>query len=92
MTDHWREKRQWVLPAVLAVWACCQLVEAQRADVLGAEARKYLRVAAARVVLEHVSIIDGAGAAAIAVGTSPSKAAESPRFQRAPIRRRAMER
>jgi len=36
---------------------------AQRADVLGPEVRKYLRVGTPKVVLEHVQVIDGTGAA-----------------------------
>jgi len=37
--------------------------QAQRADALGSEVRQYLRVSAPKVVLEHVRIIDGTGAA-----------------------------
>ena len=39
---------------------------AQRADSLGPEVRKYLRVSSPRVVLAHVRIIDGTGAAPVA--------------------------
>src|SRR4029077_6264967 len=38
--------------------------DAQRADTLGPEVRKHLRVSTPRVILEHVRIIDGTGAAA----------------------------
>jgi len=38
---------------------------AQRVDVLGPEARKYLRVSTPRVILEHVEVIDGTGGAAL---------------------------
>jgi imidazolonepropionase-like amidohydrolase len=37
--------------------------QTQRVDVLGPEVRKYLRVSTPKVVLEHVQIIDGTGAA-----------------------------
>jgi hypothetical protein len=37
--------------------------QAQRADALGPEVRKYLRVSTPRVVLEHVQVVDGTGAA-----------------------------
>lgn len=40
--------------------------QAQRVDALGVEVRKYLRVSAPRVILEHVRIIDGTGAAPVA--------------------------
>lgn len=39
--------------------------QAQRVDSLGPEVRKYLRVTTSKVVLEHVQIIDGTGAAPI---------------------------
>ena len=39
-----------------------QLASAQVFDTLGPEARKYVRVGALKVVLEHVRIIDGTGA------------------------------
>jgi imidazolonepropionase-like amidohydrolase len=44
-----------------AVWHA-QFVYAQTADILGTEVRKYVRVSAPKVVLEHVRIIDGTGA------------------------------
>jgi imidazolonepropionase-like amidohydrolase len=40
-----------------------QVVVAQRIDALSPQVRKYLRVATPRVVLEHVEVIDGTGAA-----------------------------
>jgi imidazolonepropionase-like amidohydrolase len=49
----------------LAALAYSASADAQRADVLGPEVRKYLRVGTPRVVLEHVQVIDGTGAAAI---------------------------
>src|SRR5690348_17013530 len=40
-----------------------QFVYAQTSDTLGPEVRKYARFGTPRVVLEHVRIIDGTGAA-----------------------------
>jgi imidazolonepropionase-like amidohydrolase len=42
------------------VW-CPEPAHAQRADVLGPEVRKYVRVSTPKVVLAHVRIIDGTG-------------------------------
>jgi len=42
-----------------------ELAYAQRVDALGPQVRKYLRVSTPKVVLEHVQIIDGKGAAPI---------------------------
>lgn len=39
-----------------------QLAAAQTADVLGPDVRKYVRVGAPKIVLEHVAVIDGTGA------------------------------
>jgi imidazolonepropionase-like amidohydrolase len=47
----------------LAALASGNLAFAQRIDALGAGVRKYVRVSTARVILEHVKIIDGTGAA-----------------------------
>jgi imidazolonepropionase-like amidohydrolase len=41
------------------------LADAQSADALGPQVRKYLRVSTPKVILEHVQIIDGTGAAPI---------------------------
>jgi imidazolonepropionase-like amidohydrolase len=47
-----------------AAWlSCSQFAVAQRIDSLSPQVRKYLRVTASRVVLEHVEVIDGTGAA-----------------------------
>jgi imidazolonepropionase-like amidohydrolase len=43
--------------------AYCAQAHAQRVDALGPEARKYVRVGTAKVILEHVQVIDGTGAA-----------------------------
>jgi imidazolonepropionase-like amidohydrolase len=43
---------------------CCPLfAAAQRIDVLGPQVRKYVSVSTPKVVLEHVEVIDGTGAA-----------------------------
>jgi imidazolonepropionase-like amidohydrolase len=39
--------------------------DARRAEALGPEVRKYLRVSTPKVVLEHVQVIDGTGAAPV---------------------------
>ena len=49
----------------LASLLCAHAAEAQRAEALGPEVRKYLRVSTPKVILEHVQIIDGTGAAPI---------------------------
>jgi imidazolonepropionase-like amidohydrolase len=48
--------------AVLSAPVAC----AQRADTLSPQVRKYVSVSTSKVVLEHVEIIDGTGAAAVA--------------------------
>jgi len=50
------------LALCLAVLCHSQFVHAQTVDILGPELRKYVRVSAPKVVLEHVRIIDGTGA------------------------------
>jgi imidazolonepropionase-like amidohydrolase len=57
--------RRWLLPVFSVALLLPALVEAQRADSLGPEVRKYLRVATPRVLLEHVQVIDGSGAASL---------------------------
>jgi imidazolonepropionase-like amidohydrolase len=54
---------KWLPLLCLAGLACSAQAAAQRIDVLGPEARKYVRVGTPRVVLEHVQVIDGTGAA-----------------------------
>jgi imidazolonepropionase-like amidohydrolase len=46
-----------------AALAAAASLQAQRHDALGPEVRKYVRVGTARVVLAHVRVIDGTGAA-----------------------------
>jgi imidazolonepropionase-like amidohydrolase len=53
---------RWLLLLCLASVSAADL-RAQRPDSLGPEVRKYLRVSTPRVILEHVQIIDGTGAA-----------------------------
>src|SRR5262249_869694 len=51
--------------ASVASLAYSQVAAAQRPEALGPQVRKYLRVSTARVVLAHVEVIDGTGAAQI---------------------------
>jgi imidazolonepropionase-like amidohydrolase len=55
--------RSWLPLFSLAVLSYSAPADAQRVDALGPEVRKYLRVSTPRVILEHVQIIDGTGAA-----------------------------
>jgi imidazolonepropionase-like amidohydrolase len=52
--------RNWLFWAAVS---CSGIADAQQMDALGPEVRKVLRVTTPRVVLEHVQIIDGTGAA-----------------------------
>ena len=52
----------WCLALCLASLGYAQLAAAQTADGLGPEVRKYVRVGAPKIVLEHVTVIDGTGA------------------------------
>ena len=65
-----KQKRIFLLLAVLTVIPAALSYsapsDAQRVDVLGPEVRKYLRVSTPRVVLQHVQVIDGTGAAPMA--------------------------
>jgi imidazolonepropionase-like amidohydrolase len=54
--------RGWLTLCLAALWHA-QLAYAQSADILGPEVRKYVRVSTPKVVLEHVRVIDGTGAA-----------------------------
>src|SRR3979411_3056557 len=47
----------------LAALSCSELADAQRIDALGPQVRKYVSVSTPKVILEHVQIIDGTGAA-----------------------------
>ena len=60
-----RRVRTWLLLLCLAVLSCSELVDAQRIEALGPQVRKYLRVSTSKVILEHVQIIDGTGAAPV---------------------------
>src|SRR5262249_39448682 len=57
--------RVWIALLSAASFAYSQAPAAQRVDALGPNVRKYLRVATPKVVLEHVEVIDGTGAASI---------------------------
>jgi hypothetical protein len=59
------ERRMWNwLPLLfLAAFSYSMPADAQRVDALGPQVRQYLRVSTPKVVLEHVQIIDGTGAA-----------------------------
>lgn len=49
----------------LAAFSGAELAAAQRIDDLGPQVRKYVSVSSSRVILEHVQIIDGTGAAPV---------------------------
>jgi imidazolonepropionase-like amidohydrolase len=55
--------RSWLPLLYLAGLSYSEPADAQRVDALGPEVRKYLRVNTPKVILEHVQIIDGTGAA-----------------------------
>ncbi len=57
--------RWWIPLLCAAVLSRPALAHAQGVDALGPEVRKYLRVSTPGVVLEHVRIIDGTGAAPV---------------------------
>jgi imidazolonepropionase-like amidohydrolase len=54
---------RWLHLVFVLALSYVERADAQRVDTLGPEVRKYLRVSTSRVVLEHVQIIDGTGAA-----------------------------
>ena len=59
-----RKKRiQTTLSVGVLVLGYPNLAHAQRVDVLGQQVRKFLKVSTPKVVLEHVQVIDGTGAA-----------------------------
>jgi imidazolonepropionase-like amidohydrolase len=59
-------RRRASLPLLfLAALSCSELALAQRLDALGPPVRKYVSVSTPKVVLEHVLIIDGTGAAPV---------------------------
>ena len=60
------QKRQ-ILPVFFCVMvlSCSQLASAQRFDALNSEVKNYVRVSTQKVILEHVQIIDGTGAAPV---------------------------
>ncbi|HEX8941774.1 MAG TPA: amidohydrolase family protein [Gemmatimonadaceae bacterium] len=56
---------RWLLLLCVSTVTHSERVSAQRVDTLGPEARKYVRVGTPRIVLAHVRIIDGSGAAPV---------------------------
>jgi imidazolonepropionase-like amidohydrolase len=55
-------------PSLFALSACllsCTLTIAQTGDVLSAQAKKYVSVSSPKIVLTHVRVIDGTGAAPV---------------------------
>ncbi len=61
-----RAVTSWLLFLSFAGLAASGVAHAQRIETLGPQARKYSSVSTPRVVLEHVQIIDGTGAAPLA--------------------------
>jgi len=61
---RWRQQR-WLPVLCAALVLCAERGGAQRAATLGPETQKYVRVSTTRVVLQHVEIIDGTGAAPV---------------------------
>src|SRR5437868_7227222 len=59
-------KRPHLWLVVLCSVLFSQFANAQRIDVLGPVVRKYVSISTPKVILEHVEIIDGTGAAPIA--------------------------
>jgi len=57
------ETGRWLAIFCLAALSCSELASAQRIDALGPQVRKYVRVGTFRVILAHVEVIDGTGAA-----------------------------
>ena len=57
--------RRWFLLVFLMPLPSSALPDAPRGDSLSPEVRKYLRVGTPRVILEHVQVIDGTGAAPV---------------------------
>jgi hypothetical protein len=55
--------RSWLSLLCLPAVSYCELADAQRADALGPQVRKYVSVGTPKAILEHVQIIDGTGAA-----------------------------
>jgi hypothetical protein len=81
-----------MLLALLAVLASTRTLDAQRIDALGPQVRKYVSVSAPKVILEHVEIIDGTGAAPMPDRNLVLENGTIRRSRRAPTWRRLMER
>jgi imidazolonepropionase-like amidohydrolase len=70
MTEHVEtvptpERRFWLPLFCLMVLSCSQFAAAQRIDALSPQVRKYVTVSTQKVILEHVIVIDGTGAAPV---------------------------
>jgi len=61
-----RPTRNWLPLLYTAVLSCSALAAAQTVDALTPAVRKYLSSSTAKVILEHVEVIDGTGAAPLA--------------------------
>jgi imidazolonepropionase-like amidohydrolase len=61
-----RRMPAWMLFLCLAALLSPRAADAQRIDALAPQVRKYVAVGTPNVILEHVQIIDGTGAAAVA--------------------------
>jgi imidazolonepropionase-like amidohydrolase len=59
-------RRAWLPFSCVIALLSSPLAHAQRIDALAPQVRKYVTVSAPKVILEHVQIIDGTGAAAVA--------------------------
>jgi imidazolonepropionase-like amidohydrolase len=60
-----QKRRFWLSFFCLMVLSCSQFASAQRFDALNPEVRKYVSVSTQKVILEHVQVIDGTGAAPV---------------------------
>src|SRR5260370_16605445 len=58
-----RRKHNWLPLFYLAALSYSEPADAQRVEALGPDVRKYLRARTPKVILEHVEVIDGTGAA-----------------------------
>jgi hypothetical protein len=81
-----------VLLALLAVLASTRTLDAQRIEALGPQVRKSVSVSAPKVILEHVEIIDGTGAAPMPDRNLVLENGRMRRSRRALTWRRLMER
>lgn len=61
------QKKRFLQPlfCLMVLLSCSQLASAQRFDALNPEVRRYVSVSTQKVILEHVQVIDGTGAAPV---------------------------